>query len=213
MMAKGITLQELDAVTVNRLIVKDASGRAKVAAPVVADDIALKSTVDNAVGTLSSLLTADKGNTVAAINELFTKVSNGKTSVAAAITGKGVAASGSDTFDALSQKIGMISTGVKFAKGQMSEGYPPSVIDITINNLDFEPTKVIVFIANYYRSNTTHWGVISNDLSLLPTAYTLDNAYPVRSPNFVISKSGFSFTGQFGYTSGATNYISWLAIE
>lgn len=42
---------------------------------------------------------------------LFSNVSNGKTSIASAITGKGVAASGSDTFNQLASKIGQISTG------------------------------------------------------------------------------------------------------
>ncbi|NFB57649.1 phage tail protein, partial [Clostridium botulinum] len=40
-----------------------------------------------------------------AINELFTSASNGKTKVATAITGKGVPASGSDSYDTLSSKI------------------------------------------------------------------------------------------------------------
>ncbi|MDQ0876753.1 hypothetical protein QFZ77_005412 [Paenibacillus sp. V4I3] len=50
-------------------------------------------------------------NVEGAMSELFTNVSNGKTAVASAITGKGVVASGSDTFTQLSTKIGQISTG------------------------------------------------------------------------------------------------------
>ncbi|WP_410767826.1 hypothetical protein [Fontibacillus sp. BL9] len=147
-MTKGITLQELDALTINRLIVKDTSGRAKVAAPAASDDIALKSTVDNAVGTLSSLLTTAKGNTVAAINELFTNVGNGKTSVAAAITGKGVAASGSDTFSQLADKIGQIMTGIKVASGSFSpaiSGHVSNPPTGTITNLSFTPKVLILF--------------------------------------------------------------------
>ncbi|WP_068786605.1 tail fiber protein [Paenibacillus phocaensis] len=98
----------VSAATANRLIIRDAAGRAKIAAPSAADDIARKDTVDNAVGSLPSLLTTAKGNTVAAINELFTNVSDGKNAVAAAITGKGVPASGSDTFGQLAGKIGQI---------------------------------------------------------------------------------------------------------
>ncbi|MCA1293716.1 phage tail protein [Paenibacillus sp. alder61] len=63
---------------------------------------------NNAVGPLASLLTGVKSNTVAAINELFTNVSDGKNTIASAITGKGVPASGSDTFSALAGKIGKI---------------------------------------------------------------------------------------------------------
>ena len=43
-----------------------------------------------------------------AMGELFTNASNGKTQVASAITGKGVSASGSDTFATLATKIGQI---------------------------------------------------------------------------------------------------------
>lgn len=112
-MTKGITLQEIDTSATSRLVIKDSTGRAKVTAPSVADDIALKSTVDNAVGDLSTLQTTDKSNVVKAINELFTNVSNGRNTVAAAITGKGVPASGSDTFAQLAAKIGQIKTSVE----------------------------------------------------------------------------------------------------
>jgi hypothetical protein len=44
-------------------------------------------------------------------NELFTSVSDGKNAVATAITGKGVPASGSDTFTQLASKVGSINTG------------------------------------------------------------------------------------------------------
>jgi hypothetical protein len=65
----------------------------------------------------ANITVADTGNNFAAtdvegaLTELFTNVSNGKTAVASAITGKGVAASGSDTFTQLSTKINAISTG------------------------------------------------------------------------------------------------------
>ena|GEM_PF-6675052 len=67
-------------------------------------------TANNAIGSLTSLLTGAKTNTVAAINELFTNVSDGKNAIASAITGKGVPASGGDTFVDLAGKIGAIQT-------------------------------------------------------------------------------------------------------
>uniref|UniRef100_UPI00073EDE91 hypothetical protein n=1 Tax=Paenibacillus senegalimassiliensis TaxID=1737426 RepID=UPI00073EDE91 len=70
--------------------------------------------VNAAVGNLASLQTTVKGNAVAAINELFTSASNGKTAVAAAITGKGVPALGSDTFGQLAGKIGQIVNREKY---------------------------------------------------------------------------------------------------
>ncbi|MCM3040720.1 hypothetical protein M3201_13535 [Paenibacillus motobuensis] len=149
-MAKGITLQELDSSATSRLVIKDSAGRAKVTAPSAADDIALKSTVDNAVGNLSTLQTTDKSNVVKAINELFTNVSNGKSSIAAAIADKGVQASGSDTFAQLASKIGQIVTGKKFASGTVISideeveyrglgGFYTKSYEAVIQNLGFNP--------------------------------------------------------------------------
>lgn len=61
------------------------------------------------LGNLSQLQTTAKTSAVAAINELFTSASNGKSAVATAITGKGVTASGSDSYATLSTKIGNIA--------------------------------------------------------------------------------------------------------
>ncbi|MFD3261848.1 hypothetical protein ACE3MQ_24930 [Paenibacillus lentus] len=150
-MAKGITLQELDSTATSRLVIKDSAGRAKVTAPLAADDIALKSTVDNVVGNLSTLQTTDKSNVVKAINELFTNVSDGKTRIASAITGKGIAALGSDTFAVLAQKIGQIVTGKRFATGTFTT--PATTTDENFssytngqNNLVSYPVDVVTGI-------------------------------------------------------------------
>lgn len=50
---------------------------------------------------------------------LKSSVSDGKSAIAAAITGKGVTASGSDTFSQMVAKIGQINTGKKFASGSI----------------------------------------------------------------------------------------------
>lgn len=62
-------------------------------------------------------ITDTAGNFVAtdvegALSELFTNVNNGKNAIAAAIVGKGVPASGSDSFTDLSSEIGSIPVGV-----------------------------------------------------------------------------------------------------
>ena len=72
-----------------------------------ADDAAPKTDV----GTLSNLSTTDKTSLVAAINELFQSVSNGKTLVASAITDKGVSTSSDATFATMAQNIENIPTG------------------------------------------------------------------------------------------------------
>lgn len=57
-------------------------------------------------------------NVKAGMDELFTNVSNGKTTVAAAITGKGVAASGNDTFAQLASKV----SSIQLATGNAGTG-------------------------------------------------------------------------------------------
>ena len=56
---------------------------------------------------------------VGGMNELFQSVSNGKSSIAQAITSKGVNASASDSFDTLSKKIKEISVGGKYDEGEL----------------------------------------------------------------------------------------------
>ena len=71
-----------------------------------------KQAIDSQTGDRSTLNTTAKTTLVAAINELFTSVSDGKTQIATAITDKGVTASGGDTFPTLATKIGQISSEV-----------------------------------------------------------------------------------------------------
>lgn len=189
-MSKGITFQELDTSTINRLIIKDTAGRAKVVAPAAADDIALKSTVDNAVGTLSSLLTSAKGNIVTAINELFTNVSNGKTSVAAAITGKGIPASGSDTFEVLKQKIEEIprkqkgSTLINFNENtspiKSTDRYIKEIITLPndISYFCFIPSESS-YIRSGYNSDSSSYGIPT--ISLMDANNTLYDLYAASS--------------------------------
>ncbi|MNW59393.1 hypothetical protein D3C74_373060 [compost metagenome] len=93
--------------------------------------------------------------------DLFTSVSDGKTAVAAAITGKGVAASGSDTFPQLATKIGQIETGVKYATGTVTSSSssrnflyqnqnvsPLSTFFVTVTGLGFRPTRIIMRVAS-----------------------------------------------------------------
>lgn len=104
---------------------------------------------NNSLGPLSSLLTTSKGNTVAAINELFTSASNGKTQVAAAITGKGVPASGSDTFPVLAQKIGQIVKEIKVTTGNFNPAISNNQLTGSITDLPFTP-KVLI-LSGYIR--------------------------------------------------------------
>lgn len=117
-MAKGITLQELDKSMLDQIVLK------------------------SSLGNLFELKTTNKDNTVDAINELFTNVSNGKTSVAAAITGKGVQASGGDDFAVLANKVSQIKTGKDYYEANLgtiaasgyltfNTGLQPRIITVT----------------------------------------------------------------------------------
>lgn len=76
----------------------------------------------------SSVTVADAGGLLTAtdvegaLTELFTFASNGKSAIAAAITGMGQAASGSDTFAQLAAKIGDISDNANAAVGEVLSG-------------------------------------------------------------------------------------------
>jgi len=207
-MAKGITLQEIDSTATSCLVIKDSAGRAKVSDPSAADDIALKRTVNNAVGTLSSLLTTDKSNVVKAINELFTNVSNGKTSIAAAITGKGVPALGSDTFAQLAAKIGQIVTGKRWASGTISlvqESF------LTVNALDFEPKFILVDIQTNtaYRRAYISGGHLGFNSSIYDfTGQAIELYYG----EWTITSSGFTTRGVY-YGSGQATTYKWFAFE
>jgi len=78
------------------------------------------------VGDKTALQTTAKSTIVAAVNELFTNVSDGKNLVASAITDKGVPASGSDTFPVLAGKIEDIPAGGEYGTAtaaQVLSGY------------------------------------------------------------------------------------------
>ncbi|MEF2968371.1 hypothetical protein V3851_23650 [Paenibacillus sp. M1] len=204
-MAKGITLQELDATAKNQLVIKDSAGRAKVAAPSASDDIAIKSTVDNAVGTLSSLKTTAKTNAVAAINELFQSASDGKSAVAAAITGKGVAASGSDTFAQLATKIGQIVTGKKYASGITAATYSGNNYNLVVTGLSFKPSIVIYYSAvNYFGLGVSVESIFGVGFSLKtgPSDVYERPAVTYSNGGFVIEK-----------INTASSEIKWIAFE
>lgn len=103
-----------------------------------------------------------------ALESLKLNVSNGKSSIATAITGKGVAASGDDTFSTLATKIGQISTGKKWASGTAvtpgrrqnfttQNGYSRSQNVLEIPMPDFLPSTLF-----YIGKDSNSFGIISN---------------------------------------------------
>ncbi|MGG1613524.1 tail fiber protein [Paenibacillus phoenicis] len=184
------------AATANRLIARDSAGRAKVAAPSASDDIARKDTVDNAVGNLSNLLTSAKGNAVAAINELFTSASNGKSQIAAAITGKGVPASGSDTFVQLAEKIGQI---LAKQRGTSTINFGENTSPITSTNRIIKEILTLPKATSYFR-------FVDTGSSYIRSGYNSDNsAYGV--PTVSLMDANNILYDLFYISSGATRVI------
>ena len=68
----------------------------------------LGESTDAKIGVLPNLITSEKNNIVGAINEVFTFAGEGKATIAAAITGAGVAANSSESWASLSSKIAQI---------------------------------------------------------------------------------------------------------
>lgn len=67
--------------------------------------------VENKIGDLSNLPTTDKSSVVASMSEVFQNVSSGKTSIASAITDKGVTTSSDATFSQMATNILNIPSG------------------------------------------------------------------------------------------------------
>ena len=107
----------------------------------------------NTVGTVANLKTTVKTDVVSAINELFQNVSDGKSSLATAITAKGQNITGDSTFAEMVSAIGNIATGKKSATGLTTAvtgrhttdvgSFPFSVI---VKGLDFNPSLVYIRI-------------------------------------------------------------------
>ncbi|NFD96355.1 phage tail protein [Clostridium botulinum] len=95
----------------------------------------------------NNLPTELKGkNLVDMIKTNFTSASNGKTKVATAITGKGIPASGSDSYDTLSSKIKNIKTGYTQNDLINAENVEFSIKNIFSKNMD---SGMLFFIKDY----------------------------------------------------------------
>lgn len=102
------------AATANTLVQRDPNGRFKATPPSTSDEVARKAETDAA---LSAAALAQS-----TANAAFQSASDGKSAVAAAITGMGQSASGSDTFSQLASKISAISTDSDAAANEVLTG-------------------------------------------------------------------------------------------
>ncbi|WP_339273700.1 pyocin knob domain-containing protein [Paenibacillus sp. FSL W8-0426] len=86
--------------------------------------------------------------------DLFTSVSNGKASVAAAITGKGVPTAADAPFATMAANINAIQVGPKYAMGTAVGGSTPrifthldgsaSMVYIQVSGLGFRPNRIVI---------------------------------------------------------------------
>lgn len=102
----------------------------------------------NTVGTVANLKTTTKTDVVSAVNELFQNVSDGKSSIATAITAKGQNVTGDSTFAEMVIAIENITMesmgGKKFATGSFT---PDSSFRVTVSGLSFAPKAIVVLAA------------------------------------------------------------------
>lgn len=151
-----------------------------------------------------------------AINELFTSANDGKNLVANAVTNKGVVASASDTFSLLATKIGEISTGKKFAQSPSIIILPRYKSSFTVNNLDFEPSLVIMNIWNVSKdTGRTINGSDKYYYYLSPTIrlrYSPDSV-SVGKMSIQVRQGGFTTEVDPSPSSDDDTYFTWKAYE
>ena len=134
------------------------------------------------------------------VNSLNSSVSNGKTQVANAITGKGVAASGSDSFATLASKISSISTmnateqtvysGVRtFAAPTGMNNYSDGLTLISgPDKIYYGGTTYATFQGSYgYVHQNRFTKVVWEYRGAVPVSIALDPAFNLKSETFTFS--------------------------
>lgn len=198
---------------------------------------AINSTSTTQAATANAVKIAyDKGiEAINKANQAFQSASNGKNIIAQAITGKGISASGSETFDSLASKINNINTGKKWAKGQVKPlsnliATPLYINDVQlyllcveVSGLTFKPSIIIITGAD-----TGNPGMIETMFSLYysESVYekmkflcdiSYDNIESVSIGNYTtyINNTGFRIPLYGTGDSSCSNnrLYDWIAIE
>ncbi|MEK3922850.1 tail fiber protein [Paenibacillus sp. FSL K6-2393] len=151
---------------------------------------------------------------------LFQSVSSGKSLIAAAITGKGVAASGSDTFVQIAEKIKGIEIGKKYASGSANFSLTYSG-QMTINNLSFKPSIVILRISltTSEYSDGSGSGFGTGNMAMFANGSTIsysDLGISINVTNQLFN-GGFSLSPNIlrrgSYYNGGVTVHEWIAIS
>ncbi|MNV50193.1 hypothetical protein D3C71_1421900 [compost metagenome] len=153
------------------------------------------------------------------INSLKSSVSNGKNGIASAITGKGIAASGSDSFSTLSNKIGQIVVGGRSASSNGWVGVDASTYNAAWNiNVGFKPKvvfyqfRIVYGVVNIYNDHV-YMRVFGH--GMMTVGGSASTTQHVQNDGYTIGpQSGFATAFLVGeYNSDPINYpdeaIDW----
>lgn len=157
-------------------------------------------------------------NTQEAIDELFQSVSEGKSVIAAAVTDKGVETAATDSFAAMAQKIGQISTGAEIVYGTFIGNGSNS---ITVPSLaGYTNVAAITTAKNRELANREFLTVslfYTDSVKLLAYVYRSDSSVDVRysylnTTNLTYNAQNGQITGggSMVFINGVTyNYVAW----
>ncbi len=131
-------------------------------------------------------------------NSAFQSASDGKTAVAAAITGKGVQASGSDTFAQLATKINQITTEHVMQPGSTLL-YQLVVSEITFNNTNYGSKHTMTV----GRAGTYRVSFVLRSVSA-PGAYAqiYKNGVAYGTQRYITTTSGVTYTEDLTFAAG-----------
>lgn len=198
----------------------------KVARYLNAQDIsALQSNIkdlDSRVGDLTELQTTAKDNTVAAINEVFQSVGNGKTLIADAITDKGVLTSATDTFGQMALNIEDISTEISGEKLEefllASDVKKGDTVGVRTVFTKLADPVVMPEVATYgiALSKDGNYLAISPNAAPYLLLYKREGDTFVKLPNPNVLPASMSqfikFNGDYLYINAATNGTTQLTV-
>lgn len=174
----------------------------------------------DSIGDVSNLSTTAKNNLVAAINELFTSVSNGKTAVAGAITDMGVTTSPTASFSTMATNILAIPTGG--GTHTPTAGDIPVILNANMErvhgtSLTASNISITIAVSGTYRlkwcgvktsTNTRRWGtrLYKNGTAIGTENITWTDTY-LQTNTLDIALSANDVITIYAETAGNTNYM------
>ncbi|CAH1216157.1 pyocin knob domain-containing protein [Paenibacillus sp. JJ-223] len=140
--------------------------------------------------------------------DLFTSVSNGKASIAAAITGKGVPTAADAPFATMAANINAIQVGPKYATGTVTslsfssnfilgDGSTLSMPFMAVSGLGFTPTRIVVEIVNPVSAATA--------VTTFPCSANTYNGYQIYA--------AANYTGASIRVDGTQSYVNHLGFR